>query len=379
MIYTDEQKVLRASIREFAENELAPRVPEMLKNNAFPRDLYNRFGELGFFRVGLPKEVGGVGGGQVEICIIMEELARISAGFALSCELAYSNIPCFLQEQALIDKYLEPVISGKMVLSSGATDPVGQANTPEWGVMLTKTEDSEGYYVNGTRFYGTNNQPSDLVIGYGKNEEGQVCAFIVEDGTPGWEHDDAPVKLGCAGQGGGTCTFKNVRIPKEYVTPTEIGTSEGYYIVYNACAAEALGNMKGIFEKAVAWLQTRTANFVPLIEHKGVAYKVAYLKTLIELADTMVYDTASLRDAFVATGDPAIGDAWHMKAEACKVRVSEIGVEVCKECVKLFGGLGYHDVNLYHHLGDAMDYTIMDQTNEIHFDAILRLMGLNKD
>lgn len=376
MIFTAEQERLRAAVRDFAENELAPAVPDIVANNGFSRELYRRFGELGFWRVGLSEEDGGTGGGQVEICIIMEELARVCPGFALSAEIAYSNIPIFLQQPALKERYAEKIISGEYVLSSGATPPEGQANVPEWPITLTPTEDGAGYYVNGTRLYSTNNRYSDVVVGYGKDDKGDVVGFAVDNTMPGWEHDDAPVKLGCAGQAGGTCTFDNVRIPREYITPTEIGTSEGYYIVYDACAAEALGCMKGIYEKAVDWICNRTSDHVPLIRHKGVAYKVAQLKTWIELADSMVYDAAQARDAYLATGDAKAGDVWHMKAETAKVRVSEIGTQVCKESVKLFGGRGYHDVNIYHYLGDSVDYTIMDQTNEIHYDAILALMGL---
>lgn len=379
MIFTESQKKLQAAVRDFAENELAPKVPEILETNGFSRELYRRFGELGFWRVGLPEEEGGTGGGQVEIAIIMEELAKVCPGFALAAEIPYSNIPVFLQEPTLKEKYAEKILTGEYVMSSGATPPEGQANTPEWPITLTPTEDGEGYYVNGTRLYGTNNKYSDVVIGYGKNEKGEVVGFAVDRDMPGWEHDDAPVKLGCAGQAGGTCTFDNVRIPKNYVTPTEIGTSETYYIVYDACAAEALGCMKGIYAKALDWICNRTSNYVPLIQHKGVAYKVAELKTWIELADSMVYDAAMARDAFVASGNPEDGDVWHMKAETAKVRVSEIGAMVCKECVKLFGGKGYHDINIYHYLGDSIDYTIMDQTNEIHFDAVLALMGLQSE
>lgn len=376
MIFTEGQKRLQASVREFAEKELAPQVPEILATNGFSRDLYRRFGQLGFWRVGLPEEDGGVGGGQVEIAIIMEELAKVCPGFALSAEIAYSNIPIFLQQPALKERYAEKIISGEYVLASAATPPEGQANVPEWPITLTPTEDGEGYYVNGTRLYGTNNKYADVVVGYGKDENGNVVGFAVDKDMPGWNHDDAPVKLGCAGQGGGTCVFDNVRIPKDFITPTEIGTSEGYYIVYDACAAEALGCMKGIYAKAVDWICNRTSNFTPLIQHKGVAYKVAELKTYIELADSMVYDAACARDAFLETNDPEVGDIWHMKAETAKIRVSEIGAMVCKESVKLFGGLGYHDINIYHYLGDSIDYTIMDQTNEIHYDAVLALVGL---
>ncbi|HWQ74456.1 MAG TPA: acyl-CoA dehydrogenase family protein [Syntrophomonas sp.] len=375
----EEQKLLQQTVREFAEKELGPRVPQMLATNELPLDLYKRVGELGFWRVNVPVELGGAGLGQTGLCIVLEELARVSPAFGLTCEIPLVSLPIILQEEALIKKYLEKVMNGDLVMCYAATDPKGLPNAAEWDVTFTK--DGDGYRVNGTKMYVTNNSHAGLSLVVGLDEKREQAVAFVEGDMPGHIHNDVATKIGMAGTGGGTCHYNNVYIPAENLTwyiPEGGTTSDSFYSVYNGCAAEALGCMKGIFQKTVEYCKNRTNNFKPLTDMQAVSYKLAEMQTIIEMCDSMVYGAAQLCDAYNASGDPELEAAWHLKSESVKVRVSEFGMSVATECLKLHGGLGYHDPNIYHYLGDSLDYAIMDLTNEIHFASISDLMGLNK-
>lgn len=374
MIFTDEHRLFRQSVREFAETELAPVVPQILQTGKVPPEIYKRAGELGYTGVNCPEEFGGAGLGQVETCIVFEELARVSPGFALSLEIMIVSNNIVRQSASLTDKYLPRLLAGEMALGSGATPPEGQPNGYEHKTFLTRTDG--GYIANGTRLYATNSD-SELVYCLGLDDQGEMkCAFF-EKGWTGFEQHPLDRKLGQAGNSGGTMSFNDVFVPDENVTEMAIGSSETYYMVYGGCAAEALGCAKGLFERAVEFAKNRTHDFKPLTKMTAVSYKLAELQSKIMMCESMVYDCACYEDEYDRTHDPLIRDRWYMLAESTKIRVSEMLVDVAVECIKLHGGMGYHDPMVWRYVGDSLNYCMMDITNEIHLSYIASLMELN--
>jgi alkylation response protein AidB-like acyl-CoA dehydrogenase len=373
MIFTEEQRLFRRSVREFAQTELAPAVAEILSTGKVPPKLYKRAGELGYLGVNCPEEFGGAGLGQVEACILFEELARVCPGYALSLEIIIVSNNIIRQSGALTAKYLSRLLAGDSTLGSGATPPEGQPNVAEHVTFLKRTEG--GYVANGTRHYGTNSD-ADVVYCLGLDEDGNTKAAFFERGWSGFEQHPPAKKLGMAGNSGGTMVFEDVFVPDENITEMAIGTSETYYQVYNGCAAEALGCAKGLFERTVEFAKTRTHDFKPLTEMSAVAYKLAELQSKIKMCESMVYDCACFEDEWDRTLDEQIQAEWFLVAESNKVRVSEMLVDVTVECLKLHGGLGYHDPMVWHYVGDSLNYCIMDITNEIHYGYIASLMGL---
>ena len=380
MVFTEEQKLLRQSVREFCEKEVAPLVPDMVRTNIFPKGIIEKIGEMGFLRVAVPESVGGLGLGQVELNIVMEEIARVSPALALSCELSMVGAPNILMCKGATDKYMEKVMSGEYTICGIGTQPKGNPqNAVEWDVSLTRDEDGVGYRLNQTNICITNEADAGMMYVYCKDDKGELYNVFIEGDWEGVERFEPDMKLGQAGTGGGTVRFNNVYIPPENVAPAAAGAEDGLYRVLNACAAEALGCMKGIFEKTVEFCKTRTHNRLPMTTERAIAYKLAYLKTLIDTADALTYSAAVLRDEldpFDGTGDEDDVLAWHLRASASKVRVSEIGVEVCDECIKLHGGLGYHDPTFHHWLGDSVNYCMMDWNNEMHLENIAYKMKL---
>lgn len=375
MIFTDEQQLFRQSVREFAEKELAPLVPQIIETNMLPDGLYERAAELGILTVNIPEEYGGVGLGQVETCIVFEELCRVCPGFALSIEQTIDSNNLLLQSEAITKKYLSRLVDGTLRLGSGATPPEGQANTSEWKVAFKRTVG--GYIANATRLYGTN-ADADLLNIYGLDEEGNVLVAFIESDWPGVSVLPLDKKLGQAGNHGGTMIIKDVFVPEENVTPSSVGDSLTYYTVYDCCAAEALGCAEGLFDKTVEFCKTRTHDYKPLVEMTAVSYKLAELKSKLYMASSMVYDCAQHQDEYMKTQDEVLKHTWFELAESTKMRVGELLMDVSYECIKLHGGLSYHDPNLWRYLGDQLNYCIMDQTTEIHLGALSRLMGIVK-
>lgn len=375
MIFNVDQQLLRETVREFAETDLAAAVPEIMETNMLPDGLYERAAELGILSVNIPEEFGGVGLGQVETCIVFEELCKVCPGFALSIEQTIDSNNMILQSETLTEKYIEGLVDGTLRLGSGATPPEGQANTAEWKQSLTTVEG--GYRANGTWLYATNCD-AGLVDIYGLDENNDLHVCFVETAWDGVSVGPLDKKLGQAGNHGGTIRLDDVFIPFENVTEGSVGDSLTYYIVYNCCAAEALGCAEGLYEKTLEFCKVRTHDFKPLVEMSAVSYKLAELKSKLCMAKSMVYDCAEHQDEYFKTLDETQKQEWFLLAESTKICVSELLMDVAYECVKLHGGLGYHDRTVWRYLGDQLNYCIMDQTDEIHLGAIARLMGITK-
>lgn len=374
MIFTEEQKLFRQTVREFAEKELAPAVPEILKTNTYPAELYQRACDLGFLGVNTPEEYGGAGLGQIETCIVLEEIARVCPGFALSMEITLVTMNQVYGQGKIGEKMTPLLIEKGIGLGSGATPPEGQPNGTEHTTMFTKTDG--GYLINGVRLYGTNHDSEWYEpIGLDENRE-VLCAFIRTD-APGVTVSPFDEKLGQAGNRGGTVTFKDVFVSDDLVEGNgNLGANTTYYTVYNGCAAEGLGCVKGLFEKTLDFCKNRTHAGKPLTQQTAVSYKIAELKSKIYCAESMVYDCAEHQAEYERTQDPELMHEWFELAESTKMRAPEMLIDVAYECMKLFGGMGYHDPMIWHYMGDALNYCMMDQTTEIHLGALAALMGL---
>lgn len=374
MIFTEEQQLFRKSVREFAQQELAPYVPQIIETNDIPQELYEKAAEFGIINANYPTEWGGLGLGQVESCIIFEEINKVCAGFGMAIEITLVSGSLFLNKD-MYDKYMPMLMSGKSMLASCGTSPKGQSNINERGTTFTKVEG--GYLVNGTRLYSTNH---DAFVGkvYGFNEDRQYMYGLYDRNSEGVYPQGNDEKIGLHGSHGGTVVYKDLFIPDNMCGPSAVGKTDGYYTVYTGCAAEALGVAKGIYEKALEWCKTRTHNFKPLVDMTAVSYKLADLKMRITTAEAIIYHAAEMQDAYFDSRDEELGDEWRIAAHSAKVEASEMLVPVVYECIKLFGGMGVHDPMLHHYMGDILDYTHMDLTNEIHYGLVAELMGIKE-
>jgi len=232
-------------------------------------------------------------------------------------------------------------------------------------------KDGDDWILNGTKLFVTNNIVADVHVALGLDENKEMKAFFFEGNAPGFEHSVAENKFGMKGSGGGTATYKNVRVPSDMVCSAGIGDTSIYYYAYIFAATIALGAAEGCLEKAIEWAKNRTANFKPLSSMQAVAQKLAKLKSMVVVANSVVYDAAALY------ANPETINEACLKSQICKAYVTELAEEVTRECIKLFGGMGYHSSEYYHYMSDVMATIIMDLPTEYHYGGIAKLMGLD--
>lgn len=373
MKFTEEQQLLRKTVRDFAEGEVRPRIDEIIENDGFvPRDIYERMGELGFIGMMCKPEDGGMGAGRTELAIVVEELSKVAPTLGLLLMCVAPSLPDYQHVPVFKERYMADVMAGRKVFDGAVTDPAGHTNQPEWPVMAKRVEG--GYVLNGTKLFVSSAAGVDVQEVYAMCEDRVVRKMIVEDGAPGFNHDAHEVKFGMKGSGGGTCLYKDVFVPDELVIDGSIGAgdgaAEGYNTIWVACAAIALGAMEGAFEQATSYAKTRTFDFKPVASIQAQAQRIERMHGQVLACNALLYDCAQDYDL---AGDI---QSAHLKAQAAKVFISETAFEVTRACMKLHGGLGYSDVHVYHYFTDAVAASIMDLTNEFVLEGMALETGL---
>lgn len=386
----DEQKHkdYAEQVREFARTEVAPRVQEMMaeeieNDDSVSFELYRRVGDLGLFYGAVPERAGGLDGGMVNACILMEELARVSPGFALSVELYGNGISDSVHTmygmsdedaKAMVDASAASY-AGDVRSSAAVSHPEGQSNPVEWPAEAVR--DGDELVLNGSACYVTNVRAENCSYVV-KNEDGEVRCVIVPDGTPGFIHEDIDYKLGQAGNAGGTCYFENCRVPvANDIAPFTPG-NEGYYNVYTTFCAEALGAAEGIFDKTIEYCKTHMVGGKPMTESQVVAHRLCYLQARIYAMRCMVYDLAARVNADGENPSEDYYSTYGWRSQAAKVVCGELSSEIARECMQLLGEAAYNDPDIWHFFGDIEDYSIMDLSSDIIWDLMVRDYGIQR-
>ena len=369
MLFTEEQLLLQQTAREFAENEIRPRIADIIENEGFiPNDIYRRMGELGFFGLMVKKEYGGSEAGMTEVCIVTEELSKVAPTLGLILMCVAPGLPGIQDVPAIRDKYLAGCLAGELVFDGAVTAPEGHTNMAEWQVMAKKVEG--GYVLNGTKLFVTNAADVDVHQVFALDEERHMRIFTIPGDAPGFNHDAHEIKFGMKGSGGGTCTYKDVFCPDDMVVDGEVGEGEFYNNIWLVCAAISLGAMEGAFAQAVEYATTRTFNFKPVAAIQAQAQRIAKMKCAILACNSLIFDAAA-----DYSHPETLQDAY-LKSQAAKAYVPTVAFDVTRECMKLHGGLGYSDVHVYHYFADAVAGAIMDQTTEFLLESIAHLIDL---
>lgn len=369
MKFTEEQLLLQKTARDFAENEIRPRLNEIIENEGFiPRDMYKRMGELGFIGLMCKKENGGLGLGRTELCLVTEEVSKVAPtlGLLLMCVtpglVDLQDVPVFKE------KYLADIIAGDKVFDGAVSAPEGHTNYAEWPAMAKKVDG--GWVLNGTKLFVTAAAGVDVHEVYAIDEDKNIHIMVIEGDAEGFNHDAHEIKFGMKGSGGGTCTYKDVFVPDELVIDGQVGEGDGYNTLWVQCATIALGAMEGALDTAIEYAKNRTFNFKPVASIQAQALRIAKLEAKTLACNALIYDACQDYD----NGNT---DAAWLKSQAAKTFVADNAFEVTRECMKLHGGLGYSDVRIYHYFADAVAVAIMDLTTEYVLEAMALGMGLS--
>jgi len=374
---TDEHEALRESIQSFAQKELAPHSDEW-ERDGFPDSVFRRMGELGILGIHFPEEYGGQGGDYFMSLVRGEAMAHsnnggLAMGIAVHTDMATPPILKFGSEY-LKETYLVPSIKGELISSLGISEP--GAGSDVAGIRTRAVRDGDEYVINGSKTFITNGVRADYIVLVTKTdtEAGYdgFSLFVVPKDTPGFHVSRKLEKLGMHSSDTAELTFEDVRVPAENLLGEE---GKGFYHIMWELQGERLigaaGSVAGaqrVFDLTLQYAKERNAFGRPIGRFQAIRHKFADMATKIEAARQMVYTTAWR----VQNGEYPVREI-----SMAKLYASQIGFEVCDECVQIHGGYGYmKEYGVERAWRDMRLNRIGAGTDEIMLEVIGRSYGL---
>ena len=378
--FTEEQKQLRKSVREFSEGEIGPHVMEWDEASHFPTEILPKLAEMDLLGVIFPEEYGGAGLGYIEYATVIEELSRVdgSVGLFIAAHnsLCSNHVYKFGSEEQK-KKYLVPLAQGKKLGAWSLTEP--EAGSDAGGTRTTAVRDAKGWVLNGAKTFTTNGHYADICVAMAVTDKAKgshgISAFILEKGQPGFRPGKKENKLGMRASDTSEVIFSDCHVPAENLLGPE---GEGFISSLKildggriSIAALALGMSQGALDAATRYAKQRKQFGQPISEFQAIQFKLADMATQVEAARLLVYQAAWLADQKTAR--------FTREASMAKLFASEVAVRVANECVQIHGGYGFiKDYPAEKYYRDVKLCTIGEGTSEIQKLVIARqLLGRN--
>ena len=372
MELTDEQQLIRETVREFVDEEVRDGVREADERQEFPEDVWDDLAELGFAGLTVPEEYGGFDADEVTDSIINEELARghLSLATALSVHcLATSCIRQFGTE-AHREEWLPAMNDGRPVGAFALSEADAGSNPAAMDTEARKEGDE--FVLNGKKQWITNGQRAGVVILFAKTDRDDpdsITQFLVPKDIDGVEVGKKEDKLGLRASDTTTLIFDDARIPAEnQLTEVGKGLKAAFSILTGgrvAIASQAVGVAQAALADAVEYAQEREQFGQPIIEHQAIAHKLADMGTQVQAARLLSRDAARQNEDGVAP----------QAASMAKYFASEVACDVAEEAVQVHGGYGYtKDFAVERYYRDAKILTIYEGTSEIQKEIIARYL-----
>ncbi len=376
---TEEQKLFRQTIRDFAQAEIAPVAAELDERGEFPYNIVSKMADLGLFGLPFPEEYGGCGADMVTYVIAIEEISRVSASLGITMA-AHTSLGCmpiyFYGTEEQKRKWLVPLAKGEMLGSFGLTEP--EAGSDAGATKTTAVLDGDEWVINGTKVFITNSgtKISGLVIitaVTGENEKGkEISNIIVPHGTPGFEVSPPYRKMGWRYSDTHELSFVDCRVPKENLLGERGGGLRAFLRVLDCgrigVAALSVGLARACLEESVKYARERVQFGEPIGKKQGVSFKCADMFMEIELARLATYKAAWMADQ---------GKRYTTDASIAKLFASETAMRAASAAVQIHGGYGYiEDYPVCRYFRDAKILEIGEGTSEIQRLVITRHLGL---
>ena len=372
---SDEQRLFRDTVRDFAEGALAPVAEELDREGRFPVELVEQAAGLGLLGIPLDEEWGGAGAGTVSYALAIEELARVDSSFAITVaahtSLGTQPIAMFGSDEQR-QRWLPELASGRGLGSFGLTEP-GAGSDAGATRTTARLEDGE-WVIDGTKMFITNagTPLSRLVTITARTGEDEVSNIVVENGTPGYEQSAPLKKMGWRSSDTRELVFRGCRVPEgNLLGPRGQGFRQFLQILDGgriSVAALGLGMAQGAFELALRYAQDREQFGRPIGKFQAVQFKIADMATEIDAARQLVYRAAWLKDE---------GRDFAQAAAIAKLYTGELARRACNESLQIHGGYGFMDeYPISRFYRDAKVLEIGEGTNEIQRLVIARGLGL---
>jgi alkylation response protein AidB-like acyl-CoA dehydrogenase len=370
---TDEQKTLQQTVREFARNEIAPRIREFDEAQSFPRELMAQAGELGLLGCIFPEEYGGAGLSYVEYATVIEEISAVDGSVGLSVaahnSLCSNHLYLFGSEEQK-RRYLTPLARGEKIGTWSLTEPTAGSDAAD---TRSTARLVDGHWIlDGAKTFATHGASFDVAVVFAVSdpEKGKkgISGFVVERGTEGFRTGKKEDKLGCRASDTAELVMENCRIPEENLLGERgAGFVHALQILDGgriSIGAMAVGIARGAFEASVRYSKERKQFGKPISAFQAVQWKLAEMATEIDAARLLVYRAAEMKDRDE--------DVNQMSAMA-KLFASEVAVRAANEAVQIHGGYGYtKDYPVEKFYRDAKLCTIGEGTSEIQRLVIAR-------
>lgn len=374
---TSEQRMTRDMVRDFAEQEIAPKAQEVDKEARFPEETFKKMGKLGLLGIPFPEKYGGSGGDTIAYALAVEEVGKAcgSTGLSYAAAVSLGASPLYyFGTEKQKQEYLVPLASGKALGSFGLTEPNAGSDA---GGTRTKAElIGEEYVINGEKCWITNAQYAKTVIVTAvtaKNDRGKniISAFIVPTNTEGFTITSPYEKMGVRGSNTSELVLEDVKVQKENLLgdPAK-GFNQFLYTLDGgriSIAALAVGIARGAFEKALAYAKERKQFGQIISSFQGIQFKLADMAMEIEIAQNMVLKAAWLKDH---------RKPFKKEASYAKLFASEMATRTCNQALQIHGGYGYmREYEIERMLRDTKLMEIGEGTSEIQRMVIARELG----
>jgi alkylation response protein AidB-like acyl-CoA dehydrogenase len=373
---TSEQAMIKRTIREFAEEEVAPGAIERDKTKQFPTEIFKKLGELGMLGLPFPEEYGGAGADTVSFAIVTEELSKAcaSTGITYSAHISLGGAPINLfgtEEQK--QKYLAPICTGESLGAFGLTEP--NAGSDAGGTQTSAKEVDGEYIINGSKNFITNASYAKhlALTAISGNVDGkkEISAIIVPTDAPGFSVIDNYEKMGLNASNTTQLVMEDVHVPVENLLGKKGEGFKQFLVTLDGgrigIGAMAVGVAQAAYEKALQYAKERQQFGRPISQFQATQFKLADMAMKIELARNMVYKAAWLKDQ---------GRPFSKEASMCKLYASEIAMQVADQAVQIHGGYGYmREYEVERYMRDAKLLEIGEGTSEVQRMVIARLIG----
>ncbi|UJA19576.1 acyl-CoA dehydrogenase [Thermoleophilia bacterium SCSIO 60948] len=378
---SDEERLLRDTVRSLAREEIRPVAEELDREKRFPAEIVARLGELGLMGIPFPEDVGGAGGTSVQYALAVEELARVDSSVAITmcAHTSLGTQPIHLFGSAEQREELLPdLCAGRKLGAFGLTEPDAGSDA---GNVRTRARLTDGEWViDGAKQFITNagteisgHVAITAVTGGGENGSGskEISNLIVPNGTPGYEQGEPYRKMGWNASDTRPLSFDGARVPEaNLLGPRGAGMRQFMQILdigRIGVAAMGVGLAQGALDEALAYAAERNAFGKPISRYGQIQAKLADMATEIEAARLLTLRAAWEKDQ---------GRPFTLTAAQAKLKTGRLAVRASEEAVQIHGGYGYiEEYPVCRFYRDAKILTIGEGTDEIQQMVIARQLG----
>jgi butyryl-CoA dehydrogenase len=370
---TDEQQMIQAMAREFAESEIKPIAEEIDREGRFPHETVKRMGELGLLGITVPEAWGGSGADAVSYVVALVEIARQCASHAVVMSVnnsLYCDPVLKYGSDAQRARFLRPFAAGHHIGCFALTEP--QAGSDARNQHTLAVRDGDHYVINGRKAFVTNGREAAAALVFCQTDRAKahrgISAFLVEKGTPGFFVPKTEDKLGLRASDTAEFVFEECRVPVAHRLGEE---GQGFRIALSALdsgrigiAAQAVGIAEGAWARAVAYARERKAFGVPIGQHQMVQWMLADMTTAIEGARLLTLRAAALKDQ---------GKPFNTEAAMAKLFAAETAMKVTTDAIQIHGGYGYiREYQVERYFRDAKITQLYEGTSQIQKLVIAR-------